>query len=122
MGLEDFDGVFLGNVSLGEVLIIVKVDEVCHSVILTSLATLRAVPSEVSYFSALKTCVQRVSHGGRIALEVVLRAVPLVSIGVLSSAEVISLVVSSVVPLGWCPVPIYVHWDWGVVHPAGSIR
>ena len=122
MGLEGFNGVLFDRFHLGESLIIIEVDEVGSSIILAPLSAFRAVSSEVSYFSALKTCVQRVSHGGRIALEVVLRAVPLVSIGVLSSAEVISLVVSSVVPLGWCPVPIYVHWDWGVVHPAGSIR
>ena len=49
-------------------------------------------------------------------------AIPLVAVGVLSSSEVISSIVSSVVPSGWCPVPIYVHWDWGVVHPSGRVR
>src|SRR6266478_4083354 len=37
-------------------------------------------------------------------------------------AQVSLLVVSSVIPSGWCPVPIYVHRDWGIVHPTGSVR
>ncbi len=57
MGLEDFDGVFFGSVGFSEVLIIVKVNEVCRPVVLTSLATLWAVPSEVSFFSALEAGV-----------------------------------------------------------------
>ncbi len=54
MGLEDFDGVFLISVGFGEALVVVEVDEVGCSVILTSLAAFWAVPSEVSHFSALK--------------------------------------------------------------------
>ena len=117
MGLEGFDGVLFNGFCLGESLAIVKVDEVGGSIILASLSTFRTVPGKVPHFSALETGIRLVSRGGRVALEVVLQAVPLVSIGVLSSAEVISSVVSS----GWCPVPIYVHWNWGVVHPAGGV-
>ena len=122
MGLEGFDGVFFSSVGFGEVLVVVEVDEVGRSIILASLVALWAIPSEVSYFSALEACVRRVSHCGRVALEVVLRVVPLISVGVLSSAEVIPSVVPSVVPSGWCPVPVYVHRNWGIVHPSGSIR
>ncbi len=55
MGLEDFDGVFFGSVGFGEALVVIKIDEVGGSIILVSLAAFWAVPSEVSYFSALKT-------------------------------------------------------------------
>ncbi len=122
MGLEDFDGVFFSGVDFRESLIVVEVNEVGRSVVLSPLAAFQAVPGKVSYFSALEAGVRQVSCGGHIALEVVLRAVSLVSIGVLLSVEVIPSVVPSVVPSGWCPVPVYIHWDRGVVHPAGSIR
>ena len=62
-----------------------------------------------------------VSCSGRVALEVVLRAIPLISVGVLSSAEVVASIVSSVVPSCWCPVPIYVHRDRSVVHPTRGV-
>ncbi len=101
MGLEDFNGVFFYGLYFREALVIVEVNEVSGSVVLASLLTFRAIPSEVSYFSALEACVRRVSHCGRVALEVVLRVVPLISVGVLSSAEVIPSVVPSVVPSGW---------------------
>ena len=54
-------------------------------------------------------------------MEVVLQTVSLVSVRILPSAEVVSSIVSPVVSSGWCPVPIYVHWNWGVVHPTGGI-
>ena len=54
-------------------------------------------------------------------MEVVLRAVSLIPVGVLPSTEVIASVVSSVIPSGWCPIPIDVHWNGGVVHPSRSI-
>ena len=57
MGLEGFDGVFFDDVSFGEVLVVVKVDEVRRLVVLASLAAFWAVPSEVSYFSALEACI-----------------------------------------------------------------
>ena len=58
MGLEDFDGVFFSSVSFSEILVIVEIDEVGRLIILASLATFWAVPSEVSYFSALETSVR----------------------------------------------------------------
>ena len=57
MGLEDFDGVFFDNVGFGEVLAIVKVDEVRRSVVLASLVAFWTISSEVSYFSTLKACI-----------------------------------------------------------------
>jgi len=55
LGLEDFDRVFFAGLVAGEVLIIVEVNQVGCSVVLTALVALWAVPSEVSYFSALET-------------------------------------------------------------------
>jgi len=57
LGLEDFDGVFFDGFSLGEVLVVVEINEISCSVVLSSLAAFQAVPSEMSYFSALKTGV-----------------------------------------------------------------
>jgi len=57
LGLEDFDGVLFDNVGFGEVLVIIKVDEVRCSVVLASLAVFWTISSEVSYFSALETCI-----------------------------------------------------------------
>jgi len=54
-------------------------------------------------------------------LEVILWSIPLVAVGVLSSSEVVSSVVPPVVPSGRCPIPVYVHWDRGVIHPTQSI-
>ncbi len=54
-------------------------------------------------------------------MEVALWAIPLVSVGVLSSLEVIASVVSSVVSLGWCPIPIDIHGDRSVIHPSRSV-
>ena len=99
---------------------IVEVDQVGGSVVLASLSAFGAVSSEVSYFSALKTCVGGVSCCSCVGLEVV-RAVSLVSVRVLSSTEVVSSVVSSVVPSGWCPVPIQIHWNRGVIHPSRGV-
>ena len=118
MGLEGFDGVFFGNLGFREGLVVIEVDEVGCPVVLASLAALWAVSCEMPYFSALEACVRLISRGGCVALEVALRSVSLIAVGVLLSTEVIA----SVVPPGWCPVPIYVHWDQGVVHPTGSIR
>jgi len=122
LGLKGFDGILFDGFCFGESLAIVKVDKVSGSIVLSSLSTFGAVPGEVSYFSALEASVRLVSRGGRIALEIVLRAVPLIAIGVLPSAEVVASVVSSVVPSRWCPVPIYIHGDRGVVHPTRGIR
>ncbi len=122
MGLKGFDGVFFDGLCFGETLAVVKVDEIGGSVVLSSLSAFGAVSSEMSYFSALEACVRCVSRGSRVALEVALGSIPLVAIGVLTSSEVVSSVVSSVVPSGWCPVPIYVHRDRGVVHPSGCVR
>ena len=55
MGLEGFDRVFLSDVGFGEALVVIEVDEVGHAVILASLVAFWAVPSEMSYFSALET-------------------------------------------------------------------
>ena len=54
-------------------------------------------------------------------MEVVLRAIPLVPVGVLSSPEVVASVVSSVVSSSWCPVPVDIHRDRGIVHPARGV-
>ena len=121
MGLEGLNGVLLDRFYFGESLAIVEVDEVSGLVILTSLSAFRAISGEVSYFSALETGVRLVSRGGRIALEVALRAVSLIAVRVLSSAEVVAPVVPSVVSLDRCSVPIYVHRDRGVVHPTWGI-
>ncbi len=121
MGLKGFDWVFLDRFRFGESLVVVEVDQVGGPVVLTSLSTFRAVPSEVSYFSALETSVRLVSCGGRVALEVTLRAVSLIAIGVLPSAEVVASVVPSVVSSRRCPISVYIHGDWGVVHPARGV-
>ena len=122
MGLEGLDGVFFDGFYFGESLAIVEVDKVGGPIILASLSAFRAVPSEVSYFSALETSVRLVSCGGCVALEVTLQTISLIAVGVLSSAEVVASVVSSVVSSSWCPVSVYIHGDRGVVHPSGSIR
>jgi len=57
LGLEGFDGIFFDGIDLGKALVVVEVNEISCSVILSSLATFRAVPGEVSYFSALETCI-----------------------------------------------------------------
>ena len=54
-------------------------------------------------------------------MEVVLGAVSLVPIRVLPSAEVITPVVSSVVPSSWHSIPVDIHWDRSVVHPPRGI-
>ena len=120
--MEEFNGVFFYGLGFWKALAIVEVDKVGRSVILASLSVFGAVSGEVSYFSALETGVRLVSRGGRIALEVALRAVSLIAVRVLSSAEVVASVVPSVVSSSWCSVPIYVHWNWGIIHPTGSIR
>ena len=120
--MEDFDGVFFNIFDFWEALIVVKVDKICGPIVLASLSVFRAVSGEVSYFSALETGVRLVSRGGRVALEVSLRAASLIAVGILPSAEVVASVVSSIVSSRWCPVPVYVHGNWGVVHPSGCIR
>ncbi len=121
MGLKGFDWVFLDRFCFGESLVVIEVDQVGGPVVLASLSTFRAVPSEVSYFSALETSVRLVSCGGCVALEVTLRAVSLIAIGVLPSAEVVAPVVSSIISSCWRPVSIYVHRDWGVIHPSRGV-
>jgi len=119
--LEDFDGVFFYGFCFREALVIVEVDKIGGSVILASLSAFRAVPGEVSYLSALEAGIGRVSGGGCIALVVILGAVSLVSVGILSPSEVVTSVVSSIVPASWSSVSIDVHGDRGIVHPAGSV-
>ncbi len=121
MGLKGFDRIFFDGFCFRESLAIVEVDKVGSPIVLVSLSAFGAVPSEVSYFSALETGVGLVSCGGRVALEVTLRTIPLVAVGVLSSAEVIASVVSSVVSSGWCSVSVYIHGDRSVIHPSRSI-
>jgi len=53
--LESFNGVFFDDVGFRETLIIIEIDEVGCSIVLTSLAVFWAVSGEVSYFSALET-------------------------------------------------------------------
>ena len=55
--MEGFNGVFFSGVGSDEVLVVVEIDEVGRLVILASLSVFRAISHEVSYFSALKTCV-----------------------------------------------------------------
>ena len=119
--MEGFDRVFFDGFHLGESLAVVEVDEIGGSVVLTSLSAFRTVSGEVSYFSALEACVRLVSRGGRVPLEVTLRAVPLIAVGVLLSAEVIASVISSVISSCWRSVPVYVHGNWSVVHPSRGI-
>ncbi len=121
MGLEGFDWVFLIGVSVDEALVIVEVNQVGCSVVLIVWVTFWAVPSKVSYFSALEAGVRRVPSSGGIPLEVVLGPIPLVSVGVLSSTEVIASVIPLIVSLGWHPVPINVHWNQGVIHPSRGV-
>ena len=121
MGLKDFNGVFFYSFCFREALIIVEVDKVGGSIVLASLSAFRTVPSEVSHFSALEAGIQRISRGGCIALEVALWAVSLVLVGVLSSSEVVAPIISSVVSSGWCPVSVYIHRDWGVIHPTRGV-
>ncbi len=80
-----------------------------------------AVSGKVPYFSALETGIRQIPRSSGVPLEVVLGAVSLVSIRVSLSTEVIAPVVPSVVPSSWCPVPVNVHWDRGIIHPSGSI-
>ena len=121
MGLEGFNGVLFDGFYFRVPLTVVEIDEIGGSVVLTSLLAFRAVSGEVPDFSALETGVRLVSRSGRVALEVVLRAVPLVVVGILSSAEVVTPVVSSIVSSRRCPVPVYVHGDRGVVHPTRGV-
>ena len=120
--MEGFNGVFFKGFHLGESLAIIEVDEISSSVVLTSLSAFRAIPGEVSYFSALETGVRLVCCGSCIALEATLRSVPLIAIGVLPSAEVVASIVSSVVSPSRRPVPIYIHGNWSVIHPARGVR
>ncbi len=121
MGLESFDWVFFIGASVDEVLIIIEVDQVGHSVVLVVQATFWAVPGKVSYFSTLEAGIGRISSSRSISLEVILGPIPLIPIGVLPSPEVIASVIPLVVPSGWCPVPINVHWNRGVVHPSRGV-
>ena len=61
------------------------------------------------------------SHGHGVSLKVVLWAIPLVVTGVLPPLEVIAMVVSSIVPSGWCSVPVDIHRDRCVVHPSRGV-
>ena len=90
------------------------------------LSALWAVPSKVSYLSALEARVQGVPGSSSVPLKVVLGAIALVAVVVPLSAEVVTMVVSlsAIVslPSGRCSVLINVHGNWGVVHPSGSVR
>ncbi len=119
--MKGFDGVFFGGLRFRESLGIIEVDEVGGSIVLASLSTFGTVPGEVPYFSALETGIRLVSCGGCVALEVTLRSVPLIAVGVLPSAEVIASVVSSVVSSRRRPISVYVHGNGGVVHPTRGI-
>ena len=48
--------------------------------------------------------------------------VSLVSVRVLSSSEVVASVIPLVVSSSQCPVPIDIHGNGGVVHPARGVR
>ncbi len=119
--MEGFDGVLFCGFGFGEHLVVVEVNEVGRLIVLASLAAFRAIPSKVSYFSALEACVRRIPCGSRVTLEVVLRAVSLISVGILPSSEVISSIVPSVVSSGWCPVSVDIHRDQGVIHPSRGV-
>ncbi len=119
--MEEFNGVLFYSLHFWEALAIVEVDEVGCSIVLSSLSAFGAVPGKVSYFFALKAGIRGVSCGGRIALEVILWSIPLVAVGVLSSPEVVTSVVPSVVSSGWSSVSIYIHGDRGVVHPSRGV-
>ena len=119
--MEEFNGVFFYSFRFWEALAIVEVDEVGCSIVLSSLLAFGAVPGEVSYFSTLKTSVRRVSRSSCIALEVILWSISLVAVGVLSSPEVVTSVVPSVVSSGQGSVSVYIHGDRGVVHPSRGI-
>jgi len=54
LGLEDFDRVFFAGFIAGEVLIVVEIDQVGRSVVLTIWAAFGTVPGIVSYFSTLE--------------------------------------------------------------------
>ena len=96
--MEEFDGVFFYSFCLREALVIVEIDEVGGPIVLTSLSAFWAIPGEMSYFSTLEAGVRGVSCGGCVGLEVVLRAISLVSVRVLPTAEVIPSIVSSIIP------------------------
>ncbi len=119
--MEDFNGIFFYWFCLWEALTIVKIDEVGGPIVLASLSAFRAVPGEMSHFSALETGIRGVSCGGCVALEVILWSVLLVAVGVLSSPEVIASVVSPIVSSSWGSVSVYVHGDRGVVHPLRGV-
>ena len=120
--MKGLDGVLFDGFCFRESLAIVEVNEVGGSVVLASLSAFWAVPSEVSYLSALEAGVRLISCGSRVALEVSLRAVSLVAVRILSSAEVVAPVVSPIVSSRRCPVPVYVHRNWGVIHPSRGVR
>ncbi len=120
--MEEFNGVLFYSLRFWETLAVIEVNEVGCSIVLSSLSVFGTVSGEVSYFSALEAGIQGVSGGGRVALEVILWAVSLVPVRVLLSSEVIPLVIPLVVSLGWGPVPVYIHGNWGIVHPTGSVR
>ena len=54
MGLEGLYWIFLNDVSIGIVLIVIKINEVGHSVVLVVWAAFRTVSGIVSLFSALE--------------------------------------------------------------------
>ncbi len=54
-------------------------------------------------------------------MEIVLGSIPLISVGVLPSMEVVASVIPLVVPSGRGPIPVDIHWDRGVVHPMGGV-
>jgi len=121
LGLENFYWIFFVDVSVGEGLIVIEVDQVSRSIILVVWAAFWTVSGEVSYFSTLEAGVGRVSGGSGIPLKVILGSVSLVPIGVLPSMEVVASIVSSVVSSGRRPISVDVHWDGSVVHPSRGV-
>jgi len=79
----------------------------------------------MSLLSALEAGVGGVSCCGSIPLRVVLGLVALIVVVVPLSTVVIPAIVvlTMVVPLsvGWRSVPVNIHGDWSVVHPAQGI-
>ncbi len=120
MGLEDFDWVFF--ISVSEVLVVVEVNQVGRSIVLAIWATFWTISGKMPHFSTLEAGIGRVSYSSGVPLEVVLWVVSLISVGVLSSLEVIASVVSSVVSSGRRSIPVNIHWNWSVIHPSRGIR
>ena len=84
-----------------------------------------AVPGVVPFFSTLEASVGGVSHHGSVSLGVILGLVASIAVVVPLSLVVVSMVVALTVIVllstGWRSVPVDVHGDRSVVHPAQGI-